>query len=132
MNKPYKSAWEIFTDPAELKIAELIQQRRYQMLIHSCIYYRLNDSYISDYQWSEWAMELKELQDTYPKISEKVTLYEYFKDWNGSSGAFLPLDLDWVMKKARDLLNYREEKALNLQQVVKKPMKQKAKSRKLF
>lgn len=132
MTKPYKSAWEIFTDPSELKIAELIQQRRYQMLIHSCIYYRLNDSYISDHQWSEWAMELKELQDTYPKISEKVTLYEYFKDWNGSSGAFLPLDLDWVIQKARDLLNYREEKAFNLQKPVKKQVKQKAKSRKLF
>lgn len=132
MTKPYKSAWEIFTDPSELKIAERIQQRRYQMLIHSCIYYRLNDSYVSDHQWSEWAMELKELQDTYPKISEKVTLYEYFKDWNGSSGAFLPLDLDWVMQKARDLLNYREEKAFNLQKLVKKQTKQKAKSRKLF
>ena len=104
MSKNYKSAWEIFTDKKELKIAEKIQQRRYQMLIHSCIYYRLNDNYISDTQWNEWAHELANLQDTYPEISSKVTLYEYFKDWDGSSGAFLPLDLDWVIWKAKMLL----------------------------
>lgn len=127
MNKPYKSAWEIFTDPEELKIAEKIQQRRYQMLIHSCIYYRLNDNYVSDDTWSEWAFELSELQDKYPKISEKVTLYEYFKDWDGSSGAFLPLDLPWVVKKAQDLLAYRDGI-----KIVKKPEVKKAKKRKLF
>lgn len=127
MNKPYKSAWEIFTDPKELKIAEKIQQRRYQMLIHSCIYYRLNDNYVSDNTWSEWAFELSELQDKYPKISEKVTLYEYFKDWDGSSGAFLPLDLPWVVKKAQDLLAYRDGI-----KIVKKPEVKKAKKRKLF
>ena len=104
MSKNYKSAWEIFTDKKELKIAEKIQQRRYQMLIHSCIYYKLDNNYISDTQWNEWAHELANLQDTYPEISKKVTLYEYFKDWDGSSGAFLPLDLDWVMIKAKTLL----------------------------
>ena len=127
MNKPYKSAWEIFTDPEELKIAEKIQQRRYQMLIHSCIYYKLNDNYVSDDTWSEWAFELADLQNMYPEISKKVTLYEYFKDWDGSSGAFLPLDLPWVVKKAQDLLAYRDGT-----KTVKKPEIKKAKKRKLF
>lgn len=111
-DKSYKSAWEIFTDPEELKIAEKIQQRRYQMLIHSCIYYKLNDNYVSDTQWSTWAFELADLQKSYPEISEKVTLYEYFKDWDGSSGAFLPLDLPWVIQKAQDLLHYRDKKKI--------------------
>lgn len=111
-DKTYKSAWEIFTDPEELKIAEKIQQRRYQMLIHSCIYYKLNDNYVSDTQWSTWAFELADLQKSYPEISEKVTLYEYFKDWDGSSGAFLPLDLPWVIQKAQDLLHYRDKKKI--------------------
>ena len=97
------------------------------MLIHSCIYYRLNDNYVSDDTWSEWAFELSELQDKYPKISEKVTLYEYFKDWDGSSGAFLPLDLPWVVKKAQDLLAYRDGT-----KIVKKPEIKKTKKRKLF
>ena len=121
----YKSAWEIFVDPEELKIAEKIQQRRYQMLIHSCIYYKLNDNYISDYQWSEWAKELAELQNKYPDISKEVTLYEYFEDWDGSTGVFLPLDLPWVMQKAQDLLHYRDNKS-------KRQEKQQIKKKRLF
>ena len=132
MNKPYKSAYEIFSDPKELKIAEKIQQRRYQMLIHSCIYYRLNDNYISDHQWSEWAVELAHLQDQYPIISSKVTLYEYFKDWDGSSGAFLPLDLDWVVQKAQQLLNYRKYKSNNVPVIELTKKKSVSKKRKLF
>ena len=127
--KPYKSAWEIFTDPKELKIAEKIQQRRYQMLIHSCIYYKLNDNYISDTQWNEWAHELEQLQSQYPTISEKVTLYEYFKDWDGSSGAFLPLDLPWVVKKAQDLLAYRDNSKSIVLPQTKIPKKKSAKKR---
>ena len=127
--KSYKSAWEIFTDPKELKVAEKIQQRRYQMLIHSCIYYKLSDNIVSDSTWSEWAFELSELQNKYPKISEKVTLYEYFKDWDGSSGAFLPLDLPWVVKKAHDALLRRDGKVIK---TVKKQEVKKSKKRKLF
>ena len=121
-SKTWKSAYEIFTGE-ELKIAEKIQQRRYQMLIHSCIYYKLNDNYVSDYQWSAWAKELAELQNKYPNISKEVTLYEYFIDWDGSSGAFLPLDLPWVVDKARKLLSYRDSKPLNT--VPKKETKRK-------
>lgn len=95
--------YELFTGE-QLKIAEKIQQRRYQMLIHSCLYYKLSESIVSDYQWSKWAVELKELQEQYPEIAEQVTLHEYFIDWDGSSGAFLPIDLDWVITKAKSLL----------------------------
>lgn len=130
-NKTWKSAYEIFTDPSELKIAEKIQQRRYQMLIHSCIYYKLDDNYISDSQWSEWAKELADLQNQYPEISKEVTLYEYFTDWDGSSGAFLPLDLDWVMQKAQALLNYRDNMGRVRQEKPHIPAV-KAKKKKLF
>ena len=69
--------YELFSGK-DLEIAELIQQRRYQLLIHSCIYYHLNQNVISDKKWDEWARELKTLQEQYPNISEKVMLYEYF------------------------------------------------------
>ena len=98
--------YEIFTGD-ELVIAEKIQQRRYQMLIHSCIYYKLNYNLVSDRQWDIWAKELKELQLQYPDISKQVTLYEYFDDWDGSTGAFLPLDLDWVIRKAEQLSGHQ-------------------------
>ena len=34
----------------ELQVAEKIQQRRLQLLIHSCIYYEFNQNLISDKQ----------------------------------------------------------------------------------
>ena len=89
----------------DLEIAELIQQRRYQMLIHSCIYYHLNQNIISDKKWDEWARELRDLQSQYPKISEQVVLFEYFKDWDASTGAFLPITLPWVVSKAKSFLS---------------------------
>ena len=88
----------------DLEIADLIQRRRYQLLIHSCIYYHLGDSIVHDGQWDEWARELVELQQEYPDISKKVTLYEYFKDWDAVSGFYLPITLDWVVEKAERLI----------------------------
>ena len=79
-------------------IMEKIRQRRRQMLVHSYIYYELNDNIISDAQWSKWAKELEQLQKDYPIQSRDVEYYEEFKDWDGSSGAFLnfPEDIKTV------------------------------------
>lgn len=73
----------------ELKIAEKIQQRRYQMLVHSYIYYELDKNIVSDSQWSQWATELAELQSKYPELAKEVPYAKDFANWDGSSGAFL-------------------------------------------
>ena len=99
------------------------------MLIHSCIYYKLSSNYISDHQWNEWAHELADLQNQYPDISKEVTLYEYFTDWDGSSGAFLPLDLPWVIQKAQKLLQGTNVQSKIIQ---KKEKPVKTPKRKLF
>ena len=88
----------------DLEIAELIQRRRLQMLVHSCIYYEYNRNIISDKTWDEWARELRTLQEHYPNIAEKVMWHEAFKDWDARTGAFLPLKDPWVQKKAKWLL----------------------------
>ena len=59
------------------------------MLVHSYIYYELNQNIVSDHKWAEWAKELAQLQKDYPKESAEVEEYDQFKDWDGSSGAFL-------------------------------------------
>ena len=59
------------------------------MLVHSYIYYELNKNIVSDFVWAKWAKELEQLQKDYPEESKSVEYYEYFKDWDGSSGAFL-------------------------------------------
>lgn len=70
-------------------IEEKIRQRRRQMLVHSYIYYELNENIVSDSQWSKWAKELEKLQHDYPEESKHVEFYEMFQNWDGSSGAFL-------------------------------------------
>ena len=97
------NTYDLFTGK-DLEIAEKIQQRRYQMLIHSCLYYHLNKNIVTDKQWDTWARELKDLQEQYPDISAKVTLYDEFKDWDASTGAFLPIEEPWVVMMARKLL----------------------------
>ena len=105
MQKTYK----IF-EGEQLKIAEKIQQRRLQILIHSCIYYEMNQNLITDKKWDEWARELKKLQEDYPDISRRVDWYPSFKDWDASTGAFLPLKDDWVVRKAQQLLGCKIKK----------------------
>ena len=42
------------TDPT----AELIKRRRLQILVHSCVYYLMDDNLVSDEQFDSWAKEL--------------------------------------------------------------------------
>ena len=99
--------YETFKDK-DLEIAELIQRRRLQILIHSCIYYGMNKNIISDFQFDKWSEELELLQFLYPEISERVPWYQAFEDWDGSTGAFLPIDDVYVIGMAKRLLSYQK------------------------
>ena len=93
----------------ELSIAQLIQRRRLQLLVHSCIYYELDRNIISDTQFDLWGKELVELQANYPNVAERICYHEAFKNWEGNTGAFLPYRDPWVLRKARYLLQLRGE-----------------------
>ena len=95
------------------------------MLVHSCIYYKMDQNIISDTQWSKWGTELADLQNKYPEISKQVRWAEAFEDWDGSSGAFLPLDDLWVVNKAQQLLRNQEntEQVSNVKRETPKPKK---------
>ena len=97
--------YELFSGQ-ELVIAEKIQQRRLQILVHSCIYYELNGSSISDKQWDTWAKELVSLQKQYPHIAEQVIWNSDFVDFDATTGFNLPIKDDWVMRKAQQLCGY--------------------------
>ena len=92
-----------------LKIAEKIQRRRLQLLVNSCIYYNKDNNIISDSQWDTWAKELVVLQHDYPEISSTVIWADEFRDWDGSTGAFLPLQDAWVIQKANSLTGIRRK-----------------------
>lgn len=96
-------------------LSEKIKQRRTQMLMHSYIYYHLDDNIVSDDKWQQWANELASLQEMWNTLgmAKKIDFYdEAFGDWTGASGAFLPFD-DWVKEKAEKLLRYNQEEAIN-------------------
>lgn len=92
-------------------IKERIRQRRLQMLVHSYIYYKLDNNIIDDATWSRWAKELQQLQVNYPKDAKEVELAEAFEGWDGSSGAFLPLDDEWVKLTAIKILEIHHAQA---------------------
>lgn len=88
------------------ELVELISRRRRQILVHSVIYYRLNDSVISDHVFDEWSRELVELQAKYPEVAAKCDWHEGFKDFDGSSGFDLPIHDPRALNAAYRVLNY--------------------------
>lgn len=82
------------------------------MLVHSYIYYELNQNIVSDHKWAQWAKELAQLQKDYPKESAEVEEYEQFKDWDGSSGAFLKFGEN-IKTVAKILLELKSESKIS-------------------
>lgn len=87
---------------------ELIRRRRAQMLIHSCIYYELNDNIVDDATWQKWADELEKLQS-----EEKDLFIDFFDndflDWTGATGNHLPHRDPWVLAKAKYIMEIHEK-----------------------
>lgn len=91
------------------KIKTKIRQRRSQMLLHSCIYYEMDENIVDDHTWQKWADELAELQRKYPEYCNIKFYDREFYDWTGDSGAFLPLRDSWVYNSALRLLKSCKE-----------------------
>ena len=72
------------------------------MLIHSHLYYKLDNPLIPDSLWQQSADELVTLQDEFG--TEWDYYDEFFSDWDGSTGYHLPSD-KWVCSKAQYLLS---------------------------
>ena len=104
-------------------IKELIRRRRAQMLVHSCIYYELDENVISDHQWQTWADELEKLQRENPADC-KINFFDWqFENWDGSTGNHLPHRHPWVWAKAHYILDITN-KGLHLTENVLKYNKQ--------
>lgn len=96
-------------DMTTAQIKELINRRRRQVLVHSVIYYKLNENLIDDATWSKWALELEELQNRYPKIAAACPLAKAFENFDHSTGMSLPLDDPWAVHIAQYLLSIARE-----------------------
>ena len=95
-------------------IIERINQRQRQIFVHSCLYYRFDQSIIDDHTYDRWSKELAELQRDNPEAARQSVYYEYFKDFDGSSGFDLPIHLEEVVRKANQLIDYlRKQTKIN-------------------
>jgi hypothetical protein len=91
----------------EEEIKELINRRRLQIVVHSCIYYRFDNNLLSDFQYDKWAKELQGLQKQYPDIASECVYAKEFIDFTETgSGYNLPINDPHVVAKARQLLEY--------------------------
>ena len=92
-------------------IADRIKQLRLELLVHSVIYYELNDNIITDAEWSKRAMELVSISAKYPEIAENTPLAEMYKGFDGSTGFDLAAKADDAARgKAKYLLMNRRKK----------------------
>ena len=91
-------------------IAAKIQQRRYQILVHSLLYYELDINLVSDNQWATWGKELAQLQASYPDVASRVIFAESFKGFDASTGYHLPFRDQQIISIAYRLLQ-RENSA---------------------
>lgn len=90
-------------------IEERIKQLRRLMLVHSHLYYVLDDTVITDDHWQYLADELAILQKEH---GTKWKCYDnVFLDWDGSTGMHLPAD-GWVRTTAHYLINLQERMKL--------------------
>lgn len=93
------------------EIKELINRRRRQILIHSCIYYRLNSSIWTDSQYDEKARELQKFQQQHPDIAAECDFHDAFKDFTESTTGFnLPIHNPDIVRKAQRLLEYHQKR----------------------
>lgn len=91
------------------KIVELIGRRRNQILVHSCIYYRLNDNIIDDFHFDKLSKELVQLQNDFKEESKTAPLYNDFLLFDGTTGFDLPINDTNVILTAKRLLHYHKE-----------------------
>ncbi len=112
---------------ASQTIEEKIRQRRLQILVHSYIYYELNQNIVSDATWMKWAKELVSLQASNPIESAAVEYAEQFKNFDGSTGAFFLYD-DKIINTANKLLEMQNKPKHKEKKVVKTKRKLKGRS----
>ena len=73
------------------------------MLVHSYLYYHMDEPIVSDTCWQDWAEELTKLQKDYPKCCKIGFFDKEFADWDGTTGMHLPSNII-IEQKAKQVL----------------------------
>lgn len=90
-------------------VIQRIEYLRKKLLVHSIIYYRLNESIIPDTKWAKWALELETLVREHPEEGRNSFLAKEFQDFDHSTGYNLPLETPWAVAVAMNLVLYDQK-----------------------
>ena len=72
----------------EARINELINRRTKQLIVHSYLYYRLNESVILDHTFDSWCKELVSLGRKYPDIAAQTKYWEIGSQFDDAGTGF--------------------------------------------
>ena len=98
--KPVYIAMPHWKKHEELSIQERIDFLQRFIIVHSYIYYELNNNVISDMEYDKASKELTSLKECFPEEWKNSQYYKQFGDeYNGSTGFTLYHDLDEKQKK---------------------------------
>lgn len=88
-----------------MKIREDIKELRRKVLVHSCLYYCMDESLVDDHTWQRWANDLAVMQIENPVESFSVGYYDSeFEYFTGGTGFDLPMLEPEIVKEANELL----------------------------
>lgn len=91
------------------KTISLIRRRRRQILVHSCLYYKMDTNIITDEEFDRWCGELRDLHKKYPQYMKIGCYDEAFAKWGGFSGYDLPTGDPDIQRVAKRLLKVKQE-----------------------
>lgn len=91
-------------------LIDKISRRRRQLLVHSFLYYQLNENIIADETFDLWSKELVELQKLYPEAAKQAVYAEEFASFDGSSGYDLPYHLPEIQNTGFKLLELHRKR----------------------
>jgi NAD-dependent DNA ligase len=89
------------------EISAKIKQRRFQILVHSYLYYQRMTSIVEDVTFDRWARELVKLQEQYPDIADTVEFAKDFKGFDATTGFDLPYATPRIQRIGDNLLSQR-------------------------
>ncbi|MDF3555545.1 hypothetical protein LAV92_28190 [Bacillus cereus] len=91
-------------------LLEWMNRRQRQILVHSFLYYQLNENIISDSDFDKWSKELYEAMKENPDVAKRSVYYKDFLEFDGSSGYDLPYANPEIQNTGFRLLKIHAEK----------------------
>lgn len=91
------------------EILSLINRRERQLLVHSFLYYQLNENIISDHTFDLWSKEMVRLREEHPREFRLSAYAKDFEDFDGSSGYNLPYSYPNIQSTGYKLLGYHKK-----------------------